>query len=525
MDAAPALEARPALRLSWRITPLRLALGLGLLAVALRMIGLGLRPLWLDEAYSAYFAGRDWHYLWTVVPTYEPHPPFYYSLLKLWRDLFGGGAVALRGFSVLCALLTVPVVIAAALELERQRPSGRPLLSAGMAGFLAACSPMLITLDQEARPYPLLILAYSVAILGLLRLIREFAQGGAGAWGSWALLAAGTEVALWAHGLGLLYALCLAAALMPVWLANSQRDRLVRGLAAAAVVTLLYLPCLAMVLNRAGDWGTGWLRWQPVMLLRLIGLYTVPYEAVAAGALAAVAILLLAKRALQSALEQRGWNADKALLVLWWGPPLLAATISILFVPVFLPRTLAGTVIPAYLCIAFALARTQAPRERLILGAAICVGFVAGSVQMALRPPAEAWDQVGDYLARSVRTNDLVWLYPNDSALPLREANAHAAGKARGLPGDYPAVGFKGPIRAGSPAVVSLTGDQARQIASAPALRNTRVIWLVTRQARLFDPRGELPAALRKVRREGPPHQWGYIKVQPYYLPGTVVCP
>src|SRR5438270_8706360 len=181
MDALAAPRAPFAgIRPNWRVSPLRLAVGLTLLALGVRLIGLGMRPMWLDEAYSAWFSNRGWHQLWTVVPTYETHPPFYYSLLKVWRGLFGGSAAALRVPSVLFGLSTVPLVMAAAIELERMRPSGRPLLRAGAAGFLAACGPTLVQHGQEARPYALMILAYAVAILGMLRLRRQFGEGDAG---------------------------------------------------------------------------------------------------------------------------------------------------------------------------------------------------------------------------------------------------------------------------------------------------------------------------------------------------------
>src|SRR6476469_1970244 len=100
MGAARIVEGRTqTLGLSWRVTPARLAIALVLAALAVRALGLWLRPFWLDEAYSAWFSARGWHELWAVVPTYEPHPPFYYSLLKLWRELFGGEPAALRSFS------------------------------------------------------------------------------------------------------------------------------------------------------------------------------------------------------------------------------------------------------------------------------------------------------------------------------------------------------------------------------------------------------------------------------------------
>ncbi|HKP33198.1 MAG TPA: hypothetical protein VJT70_00270, partial [Sphingomicrobium sp.] len=167
---------------------MQLGIALVLLALAVRSVGLVMRPLWLDEAYSAWFSGQSWRYLWFVAPTFETHPPFYYSLLKLWRGAFGDDALALRSLSVVFGSMSVPVIIAAALEHERLSPSGRPLLRAGTAGFLATCSPVLILLGQEARPYPLLVFGFAVATLGLLRLMREFDNGKPGKWSSWVLV-------------------------------------------------------------------------------------------------------------------------------------------------------------------------------------------------------------------------------------------------------------------------------------------------------------------------------------------------
>ncbi|MEA3058207.1 MAG: hypothetical protein QOF34_1022 [Sphingomonadales bacterium] len=519
MDAAAtALKPRAdAFRWARRVTPAQAGIAFAVLALGVRAIGLGSRPLWLDEAYSAWFSARGWHYLWAVVPTYEVHPPFYYSLLKLWRGLFGGGAVALRSLSILFGIATIPVMIAAAREQERQQPSGRRLLRACAVAFIAAFSPMLVLLGQEARPYPLLIFAYALATLGLLRLLREFRAGTSGEWRSWLLLGVGTEVALWAHALGILYAICLMLALAPTWLARPlQRGRLVRGAAVATLAALAYAPCLVMMASRTGDWGTGWLSWKPVMLIQLVGLYSVPGEALTAGsAVAAVAILLLIKRALQSALEQSGWTADRALLLLWLGPPLVAVVISATFIPVFLPRTLSATLVPAYLAIAGALARTSSAKERSWLAGAIAITLVPTAVQVATRPGMERWDEVGSYLKSHVRPGDEVWVYPNDSALPLGELGA-APYRPRGIPADYPATGVKGLVRAGSPAVVLLSPDQSRTVARDPAHRQAPTIWLVTRQSAFFDPRNEVPTALAQVRQPGKTQQWGYIAVQPF---------
>lgn len=519
MDTASSLTAAPVrIGLNWRITPLRLAAALMVLALSVRVTHLGFRPLWLDEAFSAWFSQRSFHYLWHVLPTYEAHPPFYYSLLRLWHAVFGSGPISLRSLSVLFGLVAVPVVMAAAHEQERQSPTGRPLLRSGLAGFLAACSPMLVVVGQEARPYPMLAFAYALAIVGLLRLMRQFRDGGAGAWSSWALFAAGTELTLWSHGLGLLYASCLGLALAPAWLSHVNRVRLARGAVVGAAIASAYLPCLLLVMSRAHDWGANWLHWEPDMLLQLAVLYTVPVEALTVGsAVAALAMVLLIKRALAWTWNSIGWNPDRAMLLLWLGPPMLAALISALFVPVFLARTLCGTLIPAYLMIAGAMARSDDARERRLITAAICITLLPTALQTAMRPAAERWDLVSAYLSRNVAPHDQVWLYPADSALPLEATGRRLAATVRPIPEPFPTLGFKGPIRAGWPATVSLTPAQAAGFASDPRVADVPVIWLVTRQSFVFDPKNDVPAALARVRRPGSMIEWGYINVRPYY--------
>lgn len=521
MDGSRALQQSPSFaRMGWRPTSTGMVVGLTLLALALRLTGLNLRPFWLDEAFSSWFSDHSFHYLWTVLPTYETHPPFYYSVLKLWRMLAGDSHVAMRGLSVLLGTLTVPVAMAIAFEQERQEPSARPLLRAGLAGFLVACSPLLMVIGQEARPYPLLTFGYAIAILALLRLMRQLKAGAPGSWLSWLLLGASAELTLWSHGLGLLYGVSLGLALLPLWLsAPMSRARLVRGIITATIVGLLYLPCLIMMASRAQDWGTNWLHWHPGLFLpQLLALYTVPVEALSVGsAVAALAMVLLIKRALVSTYISQGWNSDRTMLLLWLGPPILAALISALFVPVFLARTLSATLIPAYLVIAAALARSERPRERRIITAAICITLLPTAIVVAFHPAPERWDRLASFLSRNVAARDQVWLYPSDSALPLAEVGQKTPGTVRLLPAPFPTLGVSGPVRAGWPAMVSLTREQAEAIASDPALKRVAVVWLVTRQAGIFDPNGDLPRALAQVRRPGTLQQWGYITVQPYY--------
>lgn len=521
MDAASPRDARvPAIPLQLRLTPLRLAIALTLAGFALRLLDLGSRPLWLDEAFSAWFSDQSFHYLWHVLPTYEAHPPFFYSVLRIWRLLVGPDYALMRGLSAVLGTLTIPVVMAIVFEQERQAPSGRPMLRAAIGGFLTACSPMFMVISQEARPYPLLTFAYSLAILSLLRLVRELKAGAPGTWQSWLLLGVSMALTGWSHALGILYAIAIALALLPVWLtARTTAIGLVRAATTAALFSAIYVPCLIMMSSRAQDWSTNWLRWEPGMFLpELLALYTVPLEALSvASAIAALVMVLLFKRALASTWASEGWNCDRLMLLLWLGPPIFAALISALFEPVFLARTLSGTLVPAYLMIAGAIARTTDERERRFIVWALCVPLVPAALAMATRPPSERWDLLSAYLSRNVAARDQIWLYPADSALPLGAVRSKMAGTLRAIPEPFPTLGFNGPIRAGWRGVVSVTPQQASQFAEDPALRNVPVIWLVTRQSLIFDPNNDLPVALSRVRRPGRIQQWGYIAAQPYY--------
>jgi uncharacterized membrane protein len=515
--------ARPQARnpdLAFTLTPARLIVLLSFMALAIRAIGLDSRPLWLDEAYSAWFASRGWKELWTVVPAYETHPPFYYSLLKLWSAPFGDSAVALRALSVLFGILAIPLAAACAKEQEHLDPTGRPLLRVGMAAFLCACSPALVFLDQEARPYPLMAFAYSIAILGLLRLLGEFREGMPGRLASWAMLAFGTELILWSHSLGALYAFSAAIALAPLWLARPKNvERLKRGLTAAILVLLAYLPCLQMVLARTTDWGGEWIDWHGAVLFQLLQLYLVPLDAFnIAAVVAALVIFALGADAIHHGLRTRGWNSNRVIVLLWLGPPFLAIIISTLWMPILMPRPMAATLIPASLAISGAVARVRSARLRLGMTTALAAILLSMSVQVSLQPPLEPWDKVNIYLSAHVKQGDEVWVYPNDSALALRKTAPTPRYVLRGIPAEYPALGVEGPIRSGSPAVVSLTQDQARRLAAAPETLKIHTIWLVTRQSRIFDPDDDLPRALLRTRHAGKVRQWGYIVIWPFTL-------
>jgi 4-amino-4-deoxy-L-arabinose transferase-like glycosyltransferase len=95
-------------RFFWASVALILAIGL-----AFRLPGISSRSLWIDELYSEWFSSRSFVELWREVPFYEPHPPVYYTLLKLWTMVFGHSELGLRSLSLVASMATILAVAVA----------------------------------------------------------------------------------------------------------------------------------------------------------------------------------------------------------------------------------------------------------------------------------------------------------------------------------------------------------------------------------------------------------------------------
>lgn len=195
---------------AWRRAILPTTVAALAIGLAVRLRHVFAEPLWLDEAYSAFAADHGLAFLWRIVPRYETHPPFYYSLLHLWVRAAGDGVTALRLPGVIAGVATLPLVALAADEAGRALAWARPhRTSVALVAFALACVAIpLVEMTRQVRPYPLMILAYAGATLLLLRLHRRGPDPG---------LLAGhlllVELLLWLHNLGILYAATLTAAL------------------------------------------------------------------------------------------------------------------------------------------------------------------------------------------------------------------------------------------------------------------------------------------------------------------------
>jgi uncharacterized membrane protein len=247
----PHADARDPLPDWWPIPFAALAVLAGL---AFRFWHLTGQPLWLDEGYSAYAASKGFAFLWKVVPLYETHPPFYYSLLRLWTLLFGDGLAALRALGALCGVITIAGGIAAARSLANFAGLDRTkrIVMMSSAAMLVALTLMPIEMARNVRPYALLILVYTLIIALIFLLGSRLRQKGA-LWGwSYAAYLLLLTCLLWLHNLGVLYTGAVGIAFLILCLRRSwTRKDWIAFIGGHLAVAAAWLPALIILSGQA----------------------------------------------------------------------------------------------------------------------------------------------------------------------------------------------------------------------------------------------------------------------------------
>jgi mannosyltransferase len=468
-------------------------------ALLLRTYQLAGTSLWLDEAFSYWFATRSLGDLWTVVPTFEPHSPLYYTLLKAWL-CWGDSREALKGFSVFISLLTLPFVF---LLGRLTRPRG---LSTGLIGAaLFAVSPLNVYFGQAARPYAAFTLATAIMLCGAARLVARPPNGDIpGAWAAWGLFVLGAALTLWFHNVGPIYVAAIGLALLVYWAGTLRYSRsfLACLLFAGVLILALYSPYLTFLWARTKQWMTG--NWIPELTLR--GLASILFQVFGVSGsynklLKFALALLFAGLSLWGLVSLRRHNgkALAALMAASIGLPTAAlATISFALEPILQPRTLIAATVPFYVTMAAGIDAVENSRLRNLLLAATLTALTLGS--LAYRGPNEPWRDIAAYLQTHAAKNDVVLLLPNSTQIPmdyyLRDSGT--AMTFHPLPAPFPALGDAYSHPSGNGAEAGIAAADIPAIESSIAAVDR--VWLITRAPELFDPHNLVHPALEKGR-------------------------
>lgn len=215
-------------------------------ALALRLVALDRKSLWLDEAATLRYAAQDLNDI--VLARQDPHPPLYYVLMHYWTRL-GRSEFALRFPSALAGAAAIPLLYWLIREWGDR-------WSALTSAWLLAIAPLHVWYSQEARMYALVctlglssMLAYAVAIR----------RGSAVAWVAWTVL---TVTGLYTQYSMLLIVLVQIALLGPLWQATGAGHKPTwPALVAFLVAALLFVPQASSFANQLvleGGRGASW---------------------------------------------------------------------------------------------------------------------------------------------------------------------------------------------------------------------------------------------------------------------------
>lgn len=190
------------------------------------------------------------------------HPPLYFILLHLWARQVGDSVTALRLFSALWSVLTLPALFWLGRELFK---TARP---AWLAVAIAAVSPFHFIYAREAREYSLWAVLICLSSALLLRALRL------GTWPAWAGYSLSVAIGLYTHPFTVLFVLAHAVyvvgqevqKLYPLKIARGGWSHpphsLVAFVSAAGLAGLLFVPWALTILGsvEAIDDSTGWAR-------------------------------------------------------------------------------------------------------------------------------------------------------------------------------------------------------------------------------------------------------------------------
>jgi mannosyltransferase len=212
-----------------------------LLALVLRLINLGSRNLWYDEAFAVLYAEKSFSaILYGTITQVEGaaadvHPLLYYFFLHLWMGLFGQSPFIVRLPSVIFGLASI--VLAFSI--------GRRLFDPGaglLAATITAIAPFHINYSQENRMYSLLCF---LSLLTFYFFVRCWKGNGYGNWLGFILAA---TLSLYTHNLAFLVILAL-----DLFVLLTKRWRLLKPLIISHLAFgLLFLPWFTIVFSQFG---------------------------------------------------------------------------------------------------------------------------------------------------------------------------------------------------------------------------------------------------------------------------------
>jgi len=375
--------------------------------LALRLINLGSRKIWYDEAFAVLYAEKSFGVILygTVTPVQgaaaDVHPLLYYFFLHVWMDLFGQSPFVVRLPSVFFGLGTIVLAFLITQELFDRRTSL-------LAALIAAVAPFHVNYSQEARMYSLLCF---LSLLSAFFFVRCWRRGG---WGNWPGFIVAATLSLYIHNLAFLNLLAL-----DLFALIARKWRLLKSLILAhIVVALLFAPWLGVIFSQFGKVQQAY--WVPrpglaelinTVMAFTFNLPTWPPLLPMILFLSLSILALALYRVFRTHLRQETHREAVWLLLLMAFAPVVVVFLISQFRSVYIIRGLLPAALAYYLLLARVASDLKLPRwgwAAIASILAVPVAFSLGYHYQYAQFPRSPFDQAVAYLRENYRPGDAI---------------------------------------------------------------------------------------------------------------------
>ncbi len=401
------------------------------LAIGLRLINLGGRSLWYDEAFAVLFAekGLSAMLYGTLTPVAggaaDIHPLLYYSTLNVWMHFFGESAFTVRLLSVIYGVATVAVIYLLAKTLFDEK-------TGLVAALITAIAPFHVQYSQETRMYALLGLFLMAASWCFIKAWRSndaqtIETPFRVKWRYWLGFGVFAGLAMYTQQLAAFYLVSIG--LIP-FLARRrpQMSGIIVGTVVAVVVYLPWLVNLPGQLKKVQSYY--WLDKPSIAtpLLTIRSFLSVNLDFPKPASLIAffgglfVVLLLLVQLAMFIRQPKHRTQRSTVLFVFWLAavPPMLMWVVSQVQ-SVYLERSLVPSALMLYIALAWLFTRSGMPRPIImVIGGFVVVMFGIGLYyQYTIATfPNSPFQTAGDYIHQNWQDGDVIVHQNKLTALP-----------------------------------------------------------------------------------------------------------
>jgi mannosyltransferase len=373
-----------------------------IIAVSIRLIGIGKESVWLDEAITLRQAEQPMAITIHFVAN-DSHFPLYVILMHFWVRLFGISEIAARMLSLVFGVGSVYLIFLLGKRLFSPRVG---LIAAAFLTF----APQMVYYSQEARLYTLFLFLTMLSCYFYVQLLEQQSKKNI------ALYIAATTLLIYTHMFAFLTLFCQA--IHYLYINRRSTKRIAQWLIILAILFILFTPWLSVMVRQLGF--SNLLAWIPKAtgITFLVTAYTIMGGVPLLVIFLALCMIAFARWARAFSKAEQG---NIAMLALFSALPIaLVLIISAVIMPLFVPKFF--IFLSGYLFIAssFLIERLVGARSiKIALVALVIISSLVSGISQYNTLDKQDWKGVALYIKEHREAGEPVIVEPYYYADPF----------------------------------------------------------------------------------------------------------